>query len=464
MDKFIKFIKDNKLIYEGDGIVVGLSGGPDSVCLLHLLNSVRDKLKIRIVAAHINHMIRGCEADADELYCKNICESLNIEFFSERIEVEKYAKENGISSEMAGRDIRYKFFNKVLEKNNFNKIATAHNANDQAETILMRIMRGTALEGLAGIPVKRDGKYIRPILFMKRELIEDYCEVNKLNPRIDKTNMERIYSRNKVRLDILPYMKENFNPDIIETINRMAGLLQSDNEFIQEYANDIYEKKCEKKKGSIVIKEAIFEYNKSILTRIVRKVLMEVSEHSNDFEMKHIFDVIGLQKMGTNKKVDLPNNIYAENVYGDIYVRIKKEEEVCVQEEIVITKEELLKAKEVTFNGDIISFELISKNEMEKNNDNNSIKYFNYDEINGNISIRRRKNGDKMIPLGMKGKKKIKDIFIDMKIPAEERSLIPIIQFEEEIAWIVGIKVSEVYKVTKECNKILRIMFTRKEL
>lgn len=463
MNKLIRFIEDNKLIEKGDGIVVALSGGPDSVCLLHLLNSIKNIFEIKLVAAHINHMIRGEDADNDEAYCKSICEELNIDFFSKREAVEKYAKENSISSEMAGREIRYKFFNEILEKRKFSKIATAHNANDQAETILMRIMRGTALDGLCGIPVKRDGIYIRPILFMKREEIEEYCKKNELIPRIDKTNKERIYSRNKVRLDILPYMKENFNPDIIETINRMAGLLRSDNEFIQEYSKEIFNLCCKVNNEDIIIKQTLFEYNKSVVTRVIRKVLMKVSNNNSDFEMKHIFDVIELHKMGTNKKIDLPNNIIAQNVYGEIHIKIKKDVIENGSEVIILEKDEVLNSGEINFDGYIVKFELIDNKKIINFTDNKFIKYFNYDKINGNIIIRHRQNGDKIIPLGMTGKKKIKDIFIDMKIPADERSLIPIVELGNDIAWIVGLKVSERYKITKDSNKILKIIFRRKD-
>ncbi|MGN1032413.1 MAG: tRNA lysidine(34) synthetase TilS, partial [Intestinibacter sp.] len=225
-NKFLKYIEENSLIEKGDGIVVGLSGGPDSVCLLHLLCSIRDEMELKIAAAHINHMIRGVEADGDEEYAKNLCKRLDVKFFVLRKDVERYGREKGMSSETAGRDVRYNFFNKIKDDLNYQKIATAHNANDQAETILMRIMRGTGLEGLGGIPVKREGKYIRPILFMKRKEVEDYCKNNNLEPRIDGTNLEKLYSRNKIRLDILPYMRDNFNKDVVEAINRMALLLQ----------------------------------------------------------------------------------------------------------------------------------------------------------------------------------------------------------------------------------------------
>ena len=161
--EFLSFVEEEELINKEDGIVIGLSGGPDSVCLLNLLCSIRGDLNLKLAAVHVNHMIRGDAADGDELYAKELCEKLKVKFYSKQIDINKYAKENKLSSESAGRNVRYEYFRKVMLELNFNRIATAHNANDQAETILMRVMRGTGLEGLGGIPVSRDNIYIRPI-------------------------------------------------------------------------------------------------------------------------------------------------------------------------------------------------------------------------------------------------------------------------------------------------------------
>ena len=223
--KVISYIKDNKLIKSGDKILVALSGGPDSVCLLNILFELKEELNIEIAAAHLNHLLRGEDAFKDEEYVIDLCNKMGIQCFVKRVDINVYAKEHKLSSEMAGRNVRYDFFDEIVKKEGFNKIATAHNANDQAETILFRLMRGTGLEGLGGIKASRDNKIIRPILCLSREEVEKYIELKDLNPRIDKTNFEKIYNRNKIRLDILPYMKENFNEDIIQTLNRMSLLI-----------------------------------------------------------------------------------------------------------------------------------------------------------------------------------------------------------------------------------------------
>lgn len=459
--RFLKFIKEKNIIKSGDKILVGLSGGPDSVCMLSLLCSIREEEEIEVAAAHINHMLRGEEADKDEEYSKRLCESLGVRFFSKRIDINKYVLETGKSSELAGREARYDFFNEIINKINFNKIATAHNANDQAETILMRIMRGTGLEGLGGIPVEREGKYIRPILFMKREEVEQYCKENNLTPHIDATNLERIYSRNKVRLDILPYMKNNFNPNIVETINRMALLLQDDNEFIEGEVSKAYKDNCFEKENGIVISKNLFNIHSAIVTRVIRKALFTINKSNYDMEMKNIEDIIELSNLGTNKRVDLPKDIYAENVYGDIIIRKKEYIKNKLSNELILNKKDILH-NEVIFDEYILNFDVVNNKDIKQEN-NEFIKKFDYDKIN-NVTIRYRKDGDRITPLGMKGSKKLKDIFIDMKIPKEKRDEIPLIQFNDDISWIVGIKMSDKFKITKETKHILKVSVKRKEL
>lgn len=457
-NRFKTFIRENKLIEKGDGIVVGLSGGPDSVCLLNMLCSIREEFNLRLSAVHINHMLRGAEADGDEEYSKKLCSKLNVEFFSRKIDINKYATEKGLSSEEAGREVRYECFEEVMKKLNYNKIATAHNANDQAETILMRIMRGTGLEGLGGIPVKRDEVYIRPILFMLREEIENYCKVNNLETRIDSTNLQRIYSRNKIRLDILPYMKENFNSDVVQAINRMALLLQDDNDFIEKEVDKIYNSFCTYKDNTVTLNKEIFNEERAILNRAIRRAILQVSGSIYNVQLKNIEDIYTLGSLGTNKKIDLPNGVIAENIYGNVV--LKKRDNVknkVEQDDINIHKEDIID-KKVLFGNYEITFEKIENKQNIKFNKSNLIKYFDFNKINGNIIIRSRKNGDKIIPLGMNGSKKIKDLFIDMKIPKELRDEIPIVQFDEEIAWVVGLKVSNNYKITDQTTAILKIV------
>ena len=460
--KVMSYIKDNNLIKSGDKVLVALSGGPDSVCLLNILYNLKAELNIEIGAAHLNHLLRDKDAFEDEEYVKTLCKSLDIPCFVKRVDINKYSKDKKMSSEMAGRDARYNFFDDIVKDEGYTKIATAHNANDQAETILFRLMRGSGIEGLCGIKVRRN-KIIRPILCLSRKEVEEYIEINNLKPRIDKTNFEKIYNRNKIRLDMIPYIKENFNEDIIQTLNRMSVLLQKDNEFIENSARSFYEKHCIEQSDYFIIKKEMFDNKEAVVTRVIRYALTNFSKTHYDFEMKHIYEICNLAKNNSGKAIDLPNKIYAENIYGDIYIKERINiNNIDVKQEIVVNKNEI-NGKKIFFDNENIEFSVLKNDSNLDLNQNNFIKYFDFDKINDSISLRKRKNGDKIIPLGMKGSKKIKDLFIDMKVPKEERDCIPLLCFDENISWIVGIRVSEEYKITNKTKNILRVIVERKE-
>ena len=239
-EKILKTIKKYNLIKDGDKIVVGVSGGPDSITLLDLLLKLKNQniIKFDIVVCHINHMIRE-EATSDEEYVKEYCNKHNIECFVKRAEVEEIAKQNKMGTEETGRKIRYDFFYEILEKTKSNKIATAHNANDNAETVLMNLIRGCGTSGLKGIEANNK-QLIRPLIECSRKEIEEYCKQNNLNPRIDKTNFENDYTRNKIRNMLIPYIQENFNPNIIEGINRLSSLSKQENDYLEKETQKAY--------------------------------------------------------------------------------------------------------------------------------------------------------------------------------------------------------------------------------
>ncbi|MCY6356599.1 tRNA lysidine(34) synthetase TilS [Clostridium sp. ZS2-4] len=460
IDKVIGYIRDNKMFNKGDKVVVGVSGGPDSICLVHVLHVLQDKLGIDLVAAHINHCLRGEEADKDEEYVKKFCQNIGIECFVKKIDVHKVSIEKGISCETAGREVRYEFFKEVLEKINGQKIAVAHNANDQAETVLMRIMRGSGLEGLVGIRAVREGIYVRPILHINRKEIEGYCESNKLNPRIDKTNLENIFTRNKIRLELIPYIENNFNKDIIDGINRLADTIRKDNDYINFIAGELYRKYCKNNKGEVIIYKDAFKEDEAILTRIIRMAFKTLKGDLRNFERVHVYDIINIQRHSTGKIIMLPNNIEVLNNYGDVHIYVKKDKKVSSKEEhsLIVDCENNL--KEI---GLKVNLKLIKDNIPKDFKKNNLIKYFDYDKMNGDIKLRHRRNADKFTPLGMKGSKKLKDLFIDLKIPQNERDSIPLICFGEEIAWVVGYRVSNKFKTDENTQNILQIKIEREE-
>ncbi len=240
VEDVLETIKKNNLIENGDSIVVGVSGGPDSITLLDILIKLQKEIDFKIIVAHINHMIRK-EAIDDQEYVENYCKEKGLPCYVLQEKVEALAKEQKIGTEEAGRNLRYKFFNEILEKTKSNKIATAHTKNDNAETVLMNIIRGSGTAGLKGIQIKRDNKYIRPLLEINREQIEEYCKENNLQPRIDSSNMENIYTRNKIRNLLIPYIKKEFNSEIIEAIDRLSNIAKEENSYLENITNEKYE-------------------------------------------------------------------------------------------------------------------------------------------------------------------------------------------------------------------------------
>ncbi len=454
IDRVLKTIKDHSMFTPGDKVIAAVSGGPDSICLLHILNILKSSLNIGLIAAHVNHGLRGEEADGDEEYARKVCDSFGVPFFSRKTDITVLAAKKGISLELAGREARYDFFNELLSEHKADKIALAHNANDQAETILMRIIRGTGLEGLVGIKPVRDGVFVRPLIQICRHDIENYCNKNNLKLRIDRTNLDNIYTRNKVRLDLIPFIEENFNKDFINTLNRMSDILKKDNEYLEFVSGEVFERSCELKKDRIVIKKEAFSEKEAILARVIRVCINKLAGNINNIEKVHIYDIIKLHNHSTGKHIELPNNLTAVNNYGDINLKFKTKAALTNKNEYKI---EINDCKVIEdFNLKIETRE-IDASEDQNLKSGNFVKYFDKDKITGDITLRYRRDGDRIIPSGMSGSKKVKDLFIDLKIPKDERDRIPIICFGNEISWILGVRVSERFKVSKNTRHILEI-------
>ena len=307
-NKVINTIKRYNLIQSGDKLVLGVSGGPDSIYMLNILNEIKEEWQFQIYEAHINHMIRK-EADDDETYVQQYCENNNIQFFAKKVNVQEIANIQKMGTEEAGRNIRYEFFEEVLQKVGANKIAVAHNKNDKIETIIMNLLRGSGLLGLKGIEPIRDNKYIRPLIECERQEIEQYCEQHRLNPRIDKTNFENDYTRNKIRNIVIPYIQKEFNPNIIETMDRLSEVATDESNYINKETQKIYEKLLiEKTQEQIILKLKEFnEQEKVIKSRIILLTVKELMGSAQRIEKIHIEDIIKLCSNNVGNKFLTPN-------------------------------------------------------------------------------------------------------------------------------------------------------------
>lgn len=454
--KFRETIDKYKMIEKGDHIVVGVSGGVDSMALIDLLVGIQDEYGFNIYVAHVNHGVRGQDAKKDQAFVEDYAKKMDLPFHTIDVDMDGYAKENRITSEEAGRILRYGFFNEILDGVGGGKIAVAHNLNDQAETLIMRFLRGTGIDGLKGIEY-RNQNIIRPILGITREELESYIEEENIEIREDMTNFQPIYTRNKIRLEIIPYIEKHFNPNIIRTLERTAALAEIDSSFLEKHSKKRY--------NSIVQKEDEEEVNLncklfkqedlSIQQRIIRKAILKVNGTLQGISEAQVSQVIDLFISGeTGKQVDISNDMIARISYNDLI--IKKEEKEIGKYDYILENGSYI--EEIGYKIYTRMFELGESEGLARLE---NARYFDADKIEGQLRVRNRKNGDRFIPFGMKGNKKIKDYFIDEKIPRSDRDRIPLIVDDNEILWVVGYRTSELYRVTGDTERILEIKFER---
>lgn len=308
-EKVLNTIKENKLINNGDKLVLAVSGGPDSIAMLNALNNIRNSKEIvfEIVVSHINHMIRE-EAGEDESFVKDFCEKIGVRFYSKSIDVKEIANNNKIGLEEAGRIARYKFFDEVAKLTGSKKIAIAHNKNDSVETVIMHILRGCGTYGLHGI-VAKNGKYIRPLIDCERYEIEEYCKNNNIEARIDKTNFENVYTRNKIRNVVIPYIKEEFNPNIIETISRLSEAIRLEDGFFDSFTKRVFDiLKREDTSKQIVYEIGAFNMQEKVIkSRLVLYTIKRLMGTSNGIEKIHIDDILKLCEKNIGNKFLMPN-------------------------------------------------------------------------------------------------------------------------------------------------------------
>lgn len=326
-ETILNTINKYNLINPDDVIVVAVSGGPDSMCLLDNLIYLKEQLKIKqIVVAHLNHMIRE-EAKAETEYVENYCKDKNITCYIKFVDVTQKAKEQKIGTEEAGRKERYSFFEEVSKKVNANKIAIAHNCNDNAETVLMHLLRGSGIAGLCGIKPYREGKFIRPLIKCKRNEIEQYCDENKLYPKYDKSNNDNTYTRNRIRNELIPYIQKEFNSNIIETLDRLSELVLDEEDYMEKATIEAFEEIVIEETNDFVSinlkKFNLLEY--VIRTRLILYITKKIFGTSNGIEKKHVEDIIKLCGNNIGNKYLTPNKNFKITVKNKIvYFEVKR--------------------------------------------------------------------------------------------------------------------------------------------
>ena len=447
MELFREILNINKkynLIENDDIIVVGFSGGPDSVFLVEMLKKLQHFFNFKIYLVHINHLLRGEDANSDENFSFEYAKKNNLEIFIKRIPVKEIAKEIGKTLEEVGREERYKFFSEIYEKVGATKIATAHNKDDQIETFLFRLIRGTSLQGLEGIKIKNNN-VIRPISEIYKKDILEYLNKNEIQYKIDKTNFENEFTRNSIRLDLIPFIEERYNIKFKDKIFSLIKEIRENNQNNSLNLSDYTDSE-----NRIILEKTKFLSNfdkKNLLSLFLNKKNIEVNRNKID-------EISSLIKSNGTKKIDLDKSYRIVKDYTYLYIEDKKEN--CVINNNVI---QVKIPSEQIFDNFKITVSTVENLDIPKQKNQYLLDAI-YNDI---IEVRYRKEGDRIF-LGEKHSKKIKEIFIDQKIPKDIRDRLPIFLYNNTIFWIYNVKKAYIPKINKNESKLIKVLITVEEV
>ncbi len=449
--KIKRIVEKEGLIERGDRVLVGISGGIDSTSLVHVLFELAKEIGFDLGAVHLNHLLRGEESERDERFVSSVANKLAIPLYTRRADAKKLAEERGLSVQHAGRDLRYGFFEEVADRHGYSKIAIAHNLDDQAETFLLRMIKGTGIRGLTSIPIKR-GKIIRPFLHTYRSEIEDYAARKSITYVHDSSNDKTVYERNFVRKSIIPLM-EQLNPLLKGKIIALLEDLTAVNSRYDSVAKDFVKSRMRVVGGEVDIEvAALCELDEETRFRVlidaflkIRPRFMPLREH-----MRLIDEILTSKK--PNLSLAMPEGVRVRKVYDRLIITKKtSSKEITEVFPISLGKNRLepfgcvMEASETS-----VDAETVLKAGM-------SLAHFDQDRL-GKLYVRTFRDGDRFYPLGMKNPVKLKDFFISQKIPKEDRRRIPLLLSDDHIIWVVGYRMDERHKITETTQKAVRIV------
>ena len=502
--RVIDFIQQHYLLSSGEAAVIGVSGGADSVCLLHLLSQLRNKLDIKLHAAHLDHGLRGAESEADAGYVADVAASLGVPITFDRQDVAAYKADRRCSLEEAAREVRYAFFARVAEEVGAIKVAIGHTWDDQVETVLMHILRGTGTSGLRGlepcspIPAKKCQPTaishkilaIRPLLDITREETLKYCHECRLKPRFDSSNVSLSYFRNRIRLELLPLLRK-YNPNIDEAVIRLAEIARDDSIFIEEQAVGLWDKVARQENGVVYLdreKNAILPV--ALQRQLIRLGIARVLGDIRDIEANHVEAARSLLGKPVGKRFSLPHGLICWGEYSDVVIAtgqslvLSKAKDlspcpfpppVSLQAEGVtipleVPGETLLPEWRVLasiFPISVQSFPVIATLTETKGKHSQGgggedfVAQFDLQKTGTELYVRQSQPGDRFQPLGMDMPKKLHEFMVDAKIPLLWRERIPIVCSPGQIIWVMGLRIDDGVKVTEATKEVLRLEFIR---
>ncbi len=483
LKKVSEYAEKYHMLSAGDTVVTGISGGADSVCLLLLLSAMQEKMNIRLLAVHVNHKIRQ-EAGRDAAFAEALCKKLGVSFFLVEENVAALAKKEGISTEEAGRQVRYRAFENVLRENASEavkkgqaKIAVAHNLNDRAETMLFHLFRGSGLKGLTGIsPVKeRDSgiPVIRPLLGIKRSEIEAYLTEKGINWCIDSTNEEDTYTRNRIRHHILPFAEEAVSGGAVTNMGRAADILAETEDFVQKETHKAYTDCATETIGEVFFSiEKVLAYHPLLQKQMLLYCLERLTPGRKDITAVHIEDMLSLFEKEGNRTIHLPYGLAARREYDKVIVEKRQghnEVQACIPAGagsfLTVPLTVMLPdpgEAPVTIRlseTECMEFSVFPYEKTMNIPQNQYTKWFDYGKMSKSLRVRTRQTGDYFTFNEALAKKSVQDYMVEQKIPRQKRDEIFLVAEGSQILWIVGYRIGSYYKVSTETQYILQVRF-----
>ncbi|HET6272663.1 MAG TPA: tRNA lysidine(34) synthetase TilS [Bacteroidota bacterium] len=455
LTRFHEFSRRRRLIEERNKIVAAVSGGADSTVLLDLLAKEQEAFGLTIIVAHFNHQLRGGESEGDELFVAQRARHYGFELYVERANTAEYARHNKLGIQEGARKLRYDFFEKLLVSSGFDKIATAHNADDNAETILLNLFRGAGVQGLSGIPILReDRKIIRPLLFAQRSEIEEYATAEQLTFRTDSSNEKDTYTRNFIRHHILPPVKEQVNPNVVQTLHRSAELFRELEAFLTYTARQNFELMIAKRTDEEMhLSIPRLRSNPVLLQQYIVMLAGDQFAHRK-LEYEQVNAILELTEGLTGSWVALTKEYV---VFRDREHLVMRKTEPVSDFKIVVQPNHRYEFNKFRFSSEVMEESNVSLNGR------GGAEYVDADRIeSGELVLRTWSEGDAFVPLGMKTKKKISDFFVDAKIPIYEKHQIPILETRDgKVVWVCGQRIDDRFKITSDTKRVMKLEFSR---
>lgn len=462
-----KTLTDFSMIARNDRILVAVSGGPDSVALLHVLSALSGKYSLELGIAHLNHCLRGEESDGDEAFVKSLGRKMGIPVHTRKKNIEKARSKTGTCIEETGREIRYEFFSEIASLHGYNRIALGHNRNDNAEMVLMNLIRGSGPKGLAGIPQVR-GNLIRPLCHRSRQEILDYLEKIGARFRIDSTNREDVYLRNRIRHSLIPELS-SYNPNIIDTLCRVSDILRMEDDWIEGIVSEsMKELVIETSKDHVVISTSgIRALHRAAARRVIRRAIEMIKSDLRRISFKHIDSAIKLLEATGTAVIDLPGRIRILKS-GELLSILREKKSLRSNK---MSGKKLKASFDILINmPDILScgvwidetktwlfFSKLPASMLPPVFEKNSkTAWMDWEKISFPLRLRNARPGDRFKPFGMNGTRKLSDFFCDAKIPHETRKIIPVIESLDHIIWIAGMRIDERVKTDSKTRFVLR--------